>query len=302
MFFQATSNIQRRFRKPLRLAAGLVLSALAAVAVPAAAHAGGWHEAMHSRVRLIAAGPVEAKALAGRTRLPAPLLLAGVEIRLDPGWKTYWRTPGDGIAPHFDWSGAQNVAATHVLWPAPRHFRDAIGAYNGYADRVIFPVVVAPGSPGKPVALDLKLDYAVCKDICIPVSKTLSVQLSGGRNGVREAVLEALRRTPVQADAQGRCGTTLAFDDMRIEPDAQPPRLTVAITHAPGAAPDALFAEAATGRFMSHPERLSDSGDGRTVFRVNLGDGHDLADLKDETITLTAVATPQSCETAWRME
>ena len=31
---------------------------------------------------------------------------AGIEIRLKPGWHTYWRYPGDaGVPPRFDFAG-----------------------------------------------------------------------------------------------------------------------------------------------------------------------------------------------------
>ncbi|MBI3441560.1 MAG: copper resistance protein, partial [Proteobacteria bacterium] len=34
---------------------------------------------------------------------------AAVEVKLEPGWKTYWRTPGEaGLAPVFDWAGSTN--------------------------------------------------------------------------------------------------------------------------------------------------------------------------------------------------
>jgi DsbC/DsbD-like thiol-disulfide interchange protein len=280
----------RRFLPLVLIAALLVLPAKAA----------GWAEAPHTRARLVAGGAVEADALAGRTHLPAPLLLAGLEIRLDPGWKTYWRAPGDGIAPQFDWSGSQNVAATEVLWPAPDHFRDAAGAYNGYADRVILPVVVAPARPGAPVRLALKLDFAVCKDICIPVSKQFSATLSPEHPPGRQAVRAALRRTPVRADGQARCGA-LRFEDVRARLDDAPPRLEVTIAHPLGAGPEDLFVEAETGQFMPHPKRHSATPE-RTMFHLNPSVGGDPRALAGQTLTLTAVAAPQSCEMAWTVE
>lgn len=264
---------------------------------------GGWQEAGPSHVRLLAAGQIEPDLLAGRSRLPAPLLLAGIEFRLDSGWKTYWRTPGDGIAPRFDWSGSENVAAAQVLWPAPRHFRDAAGEYNGYKDRVILPVVIALRTANAPVRLELGLDYAVCEEICVPVRAALSLDPSAEADReAREAVLAALAQTPVSADTDDRCPGGLTFADIRPQWGGQAPHLEVAIAHPPGAPPRDLFAEASTGRFMHHPERFSASNDDRTIFRVALGDGHDQANLKGETITLTAVDTRQSCENAWTVE
>lgn len=270
------------------------LCALTVVLFAPAAVASGWQEAPHSRARLIAAGRVGADALTRRTHLPAPALLAGLEIRLDPGWKTYWRTPGDGIAPQFDWSGSKNVTGAQVLWPVPQHFRDAAGEYNGYADRVVLPIVIAPERAGAPVAVDLGLDYAVCKDVCIPVSNQISLSFSGEDVGERDRVLAALRRTPVPADSQARCGG-LALADVRAQLDGPSPRLQIEFTHPAGAAPEDLFVEAATGRFIPHPMRQRATPE-RTVFRLDPTAGGDPHALAGQMLTLTAVAAPQSCE------
>ncbi len=279
-----------------------VLLALFASALAPAAAASGWEEAAHSRARLIVAGTVEAGALAGRTDLPRRALLAGLEIELDPGWKTYWRTPGDGIAPQLDWSSSLNVATTQVLWPTPAHFRDAAGEYNGYADRVVLPVVIVPAQPGVPVALDLGLEYAVCKDVCIPVTKQMSKRLSGNGNDAleRAAVLAALQEVPVRADANGRCGD-LEIAEVRAELDGASPHLAVVFAHPADNAPRDLFIEAESGRFMAHPKRHS-AGPERTLFHLDASTGGDPQGLAGQTLTLTAAAAPQSCEMTWTVE
>jgi len=283
----------------LRLLMGVIAFACFLPSSPA--EASGWAEAMHSRARLVAAGQVEAQRLADRVQIHDPVLLAGVEIELDPGWKTYWRTPGDGIAAEFDWTGSKNLAAARVLWPAPRHFRDAAGQYNGYSDRVILPVAIVPARPDKPVMVDLRLDYAVCKDVCIPVSKQLSLRLSAAASDHRADVLAAVAATPVRADADGRCGS-LRFTDIRARLDGASPRLEVAIAHPPGAAPEDLFAEAASGQFIDHPQRRTSSDPARTQFHVDLSKGSAAHDLAGQNLTLTAVAAPLSCEMAWAVE
>ncbi|PKQ06611.1 MAG: hypothetical protein CVT72_05995, partial [Alphaproteobacteria bacterium HGW-Alphaproteobacteria-11] len=59
--------------------------------------------------------------------------LAGIDMRLAPGWKTYWKNPGDsGIAPSFDWSASENVADIDLGWPAPRRFDDPGDVTYGY--------------------------------------------------------------------------------------------------------------------------------------------------------------------------
>ena len=105
-------------------------------------------------------------------------LLAGVQIRLEPGWKTYWRTPGDsGVPPSFDWSGSKNLKEAQVLYPAPHRFADAGGTAIGYEDEVVFPVKITPERPGEPVELKLNVAYGLCKTLCIPNQASLSLEL-----------------------------------------------------------------------------------------------------------------------------
>ena len=51
---------------------------------------------------------------------------AGIEITLAPGWKTYWRAPGDGGLPtSLNWSRSSNLQTAKVHWPRPDVFRVA---------------------------------------------------------------------------------------------------------------------------------------------------------------------------------
>ena len=116
---------------------------------------------MRSAMRLIGAGAVRESG--GST------LRAGVEIKMQPGWKTYWRYPGDsGVPPAFDFAASDNVKTVTVLWPAPVRFSDGSGHSIGYKEPVIFPLRIVPRDAGKPVTLRLALDYAVCETLCVP--------------------------------------------------------------------------------------------------------------------------------------
>src|SRR5947199_3721959 len=97
--FTATRSCRMTFdhaRAAAIFAANLVLL----VAAPAhAADSSAWDGTPRSAVRLIAGGRLEGTAT----------LRAGIEVRLAPGWKTYWRYPGDsGVPPRFDFSKSQN--------------------------------------------------------------------------------------------------------------------------------------------------------------------------------------------------
>src|SRR5437660_12906188 len=73
-----------------------------------AADASAWDGEPRAAVRLIAGAAPDAAA--GR------LVRAGIEMRLGPGWKTYWRYPGDsGVPPRFNFERSQNVQSIAVL-------------------------------------------------------------------------------------------------------------------------------------------------------------------------------------------
>ena len=126
---------------------------------------------------------------------------AGVEIKLKEGWKTYWRYPGDsGVPPVLDFSKSQNVKAVTVLYPAPTRFPDGAGGNSiGYKGDVILPLHVVPQDAGKPVTLNLKLDYAVCEKLCVPAEAKLELLLTGA-----ETANEAARQRGRGAGAEGR--------------------------------------------------------------------------------------------------
>ena len=85
---------------------------------PAASQdASPWGTGLHAAARLIAGSFIKTD--------DATILRAGVEIRLDPGWHTYWRDPGNsGVPPTFDFAGSENIKSVTVLWPAPARFPD----------------------------------------------------------------------------------------------------------------------------------------------------------------------------------
>src|SRR5262245_24638064 len=110
----------------------------------AAADASPWDGAARAAVRLIAGGQ--------RGPAAATVHRAGVEIRLAPGWKTYWRYPGDsGVPPRFDFTSSRNVKSVTVRWPAPQRLTDESGTSIGYKHDIVFPLEVVPQDAAKPV-------------------------------------------------------------------------------------------------------------------------------------------------------
>jgi DsbC/DsbD-like thiol-disulfide interchange protein len=93
---------------------------------------------------------------------------AGLEITLAPGWKTYWRVPGDGgIAPQVDLT-IENVASHEIHVPLPSRFEDEAGVTIGYKSQVVFPISIQPMNGKLPVKVSLKSFFGVCEVVCIP--------------------------------------------------------------------------------------------------------------------------------------
>ena len=121
---------------------------------------------------------------------------------MQPGWKTYWRYPGDsGVPPHFDFSGSENLKDVKVLYPAPHLFTDETGQSLGYKEKVIIPLAVSPQQPGKPVRLRLKIDYAVCEKLCVPAEGRAELVLGVGESSHNSELVAAEGRVPKQVTA-----------------------------------------------------------------------------------------------------
>src|SRR2546423_15432792 len=108
-----------------------------------------WQRDAHSAVRLLAGSRSGA------------VLLGGIAIQLQPGWHTYWRTPGDsGVPPRFDFSNSDNVEAVTVLWPAPHKFDDGAGGTSlGYKHQITLPPRVVAKKARKPGTLGAPITY-----------------------------------------------------------------------------------------------------------------------------------------------
>ncbi len=152
------------------LLAGL-LSALSPAA-PALAAAGDWVETDQGRVRLISA----AQGVAAEGRLDL-----GLQFQLEPGWKIYWRSPGDaGYPPRLDWSESRNLADPALSWPVPKRFSLFGLETFGYGDEVVLPIAARAVDPGQGVALAAKVDFLVCEEICVPQEASLALTLPSG--------------------------------------------------------------------------------------------------------------------------
>jgi DsbC/DsbD-like thiol-disulfide interchange protein len=176
----------------MRAALGFAATLFASsVAVEARAQdASPWLHDGHSAVRLLAGSRSGA------------VLLGGIAFQLQPGWKTYWRTPGDsGVPPRFDFSKSENIEAVTILWPAPTKFDDGAGGHSlGYHDQIVLPLRIIAKNADKPVTLRAAVNYAVCEKLCIPVEANAELAFTSVASTEDSALFAALDTVPKPAN------------------------------------------------------------------------------------------------------
>ena len=161
--------------------AGTFLTPLAALAASTE-----WIVQDGARIRLVAAEPA-----AGDTEIRAAL-----QVELTPGWKTYWRDPGDaGVPPQIDFSGTAGLVSFTIDYPAPERFVDGNGSSIGYKHPVAFPLTLRLTDAGQLIELNAKAFLGICEEICLPVQAEFKL-----------AVPRAAASTPDQALVAGFFG------------------------------------------------------------------------------------------------
>lgn len=267
----------------------LTLTVIFALVVAASSGAGQalaasspWVQASKAKARLVTGGASEG----------AGSVQAFVEIELEPGWKTYWRTPGDagGLPPSFDWSKSTNLASADVTFPAPQRFTDKSGSTIGYKNELVLPVMLKPERADAPISLVVGLSYGICKDICIPVEAELALEVpTDETNATPAEARQALDRVPRAQDKLAPGDPVLVKATSVL--DGAAPKITIEARFPKGATAADAFLEAPDGLFLPLPELIGAvDAAGVATFEAPLGKDVDLTALKGKPVTVTLVS------------
>ena len=132
------------------------------------------HAAHHTQARLL---------LSAETAHPGDTILAGVDLKMEPGWHTYWKNPGAaGLATKIEWQLPPGITAGEIQWPLPEKLPPADVTTYGYNDEVVLLVPLKLATDLKPGALDLKagISWLECKEVCIPGKMPVEATLNIG--------------------------------------------------------------------------------------------------------------------------
>jgi len=137
---------------------------------------GGSFAAHHTQVKLV---------LSADTAKPGDTILAGVDLKMEPGWHTYWKNPGAaGMATEIKWQLPPGVTAGEIQWPLPKKLPPAEVTTYGYEDEVmlIVPLTIETNSnlaEGQ-ITLKANVSWLECKEVCIPANQDVEAKLNIG--------------------------------------------------------------------------------------------------------------------------
>lgn len=243
----------------------MALSALIVAQFPA--FADQWHEVDGASIRLLASGPPSAQGA----------LQGALEIRLEPGWKTYWREPGEtGVPPSVSISPDLGTAQPVIEFPPPVWVDDGYSIWAGYEKSVVFPVEFDIDGLEAPFEADIFV--GVCETVCIPVEASFTIDPSAmfSHRDAERVVAGARAALPDTARDDLRIGTASIEDDALLMH-----------AHLPEGVEEAdLFIASDEALSLGQPKLHRD--DGKAYFRAPvLNGGHGVA-VKSVRYTLVA--------------
>lgn len=252
------------------------------LASPANAAASAWTSTEGAAIRIVAAKPMS------DGTIPAIL-----DVRLKPGWKTYWLEPGaSGIAPQLTVPPESGVTFSGIRFPVPRHFEDGDVRFTGYDHSVAFPLKLKTENAGGDIKLKASVFLGVCKDICIPVQAELDVALPARMvdNPLEKARIDdAVAALPSEPSETFRVASA-SFDAATM-------KMRLAMTVPAGIEMPELFLAGPPNYDFGNPENIQRNGNTMTIdvpVRVPAKGGA----LKSGSVLLVAKAGEQSIESA----
>lgn len=171
---------------------------------------------------------VEVELVAERAAIePGKPFYAGLRLKHEDHWHTYWRNPGDsGLPTKLAWTLPPGFAAGEIEWPAPKRLPLGPLANFGYEGETLLPVRIMPPDTflAQEATLKVKADWLICKDVCIPGNADLTLTLPVVKNAsVAESPHAALFRAAREA-------TPRASADLKASAHVQGNTLMLALT------------------------------------------------------------------------
>ncbi len=133
--------------------------------------------------------------LSDTTAKPGDIVWAGVDLKMDPGWHTYWKNSGAaGLPTTIKWQLPPGVTAGDIQWPLPEKLPPIEVTTYGYNGEVMLlvPLKIGTNVPPGPITLAANLTWLECKDVCIPAKASVETTLNIGSETKPSANMAAI--------------------------------------------------------------------------------------------------------------
>ena len=114
---------------------------------------------------------------------PGSRITVALKLTHDPGWHTYWVSPGIGEATSINWALPDGWVASDIDWPVPVKIYTKAGVVSGHGFEGVaylpLDLLVAPSAKiGDTVTLGASVKWLMCEyEICIPGGAELELVL-----------------------------------------------------------------------------------------------------------------------------
>ncbi|MCP4316375.1 MAG: hypothetical protein GY789_10250 [Hyphomicrobiales bacterium] len=217
---------------------------------------------------------------------------AVLDVDLLPGWKTYWRDPGEaGVPPSVQIERSDNINAAEIHFPAPERIKDDYSTWAGYNYPVLLPITLRQNTLGAPSVLEADVFLGICKSICIPFQTSFTVEIDPAKpaNAFEKRLVkrafEALPEKP---------GEGFEVVAKRVDEDGS----NVVLSLATPSKDDngELFVTGPTGWRFDTP-RIAGHSDNVVTYNISASGGPDGETLNGKTVSILVKASGRSMET-----
>ena len=218
---------------------------------------------------------------------PNGALRLGLEFKLQPGWKIYWRSPGDaGLPPTVDWTGSENATVGDFAWPVPERFEQAGLETFGYHDDVLLPAAVTRADAAQPSHLKAAVEFLTCRELCVPNDVTLDLAMPAGLEGpgpYGDLIDRFQARVPGDGSAGG-----LILERASVGGTGKSARLDLALRATPALGEADAIVETTAPVVFGRPTMASDGLETHLVLPV-LDGAAKLATVLGQPLTVTVI-------------
>lgn len=127
----------------------------------------------HTRVQLLSSV---------KTIRPGMTFTVGLLMKMDPGWHTYWKNPGEaGLPTEVKWTLPKGFGAGEIKWPLPHKYNESgeVQTYGYAEENMLLVDITAPTdiASGSTVTLRADVEWLECERICLPGSASVELKV-----------------------------------------------------------------------------------------------------------------------------